>query len=302
MVVSHPHYPNFSDWYPQEDQFGRKRALQFLDGLDALLLFENGFYWDVVSLARARKIPIILVPNYEYTPYPPPTMPDLWLCGSLLDVAFYKDHPHVFLEIPVETDRIRWKLRNRAEVFVHNAGHGQRGFAKGTPQIVEAMKYVQSPLRLIVRGQTGERRIAQLFREQGENSRVEFVYGDLPDEMLFDEGDVFINAEQFNGLSLMLQEAYTSGMLVMTSDRYPMNTWLPTEPLITVDHYERDRIMVDFDRAVIDPREIARKMDEWYLRDITQYSLLGKQWAEAHSWEAMRSKYLDLLGSVQCAL
>jgi glycosyltransferase involved in cell wall biosynthesis len=115
---------------------------------------------------------------------------------------------------------------------------------------------------------------------------------------MYADGDVFVFPEKFNGLSLPLQEAYASGMLVMTSHRFPMNTWLPTDPMIPVDHYERDRVAVDIESAVIDPKEIAETMDRWYSRSIEEFSIKGRDWARENSWEVLGPKYLDILGGL----
>ena len=295
LVVRHPHYQNYTDWYPPDRQFTAATSSKFLQGLDVLLLFENAFLWGVVANAQKMGVKVVLIPNYEYTPNPIPGPPDLVLCGSLLDVDYYyQQYRTTFLPIPVDIDRFPWRLRSKAHVFVHNAGHGQRGFAKGTPQIIEAMEYVQSPVHLIVRGQPGEQRIRELFEAQKTNARVDLRFGEFDDDELYAEGDVFINAEQYNGMSLPLQEAYASGMLVMTTDRYPTNTWLPCEPLIPVNHYEKDRICVEFDRAIVDPHAIAETIDDWYGRDIEELSLQGRRWAEEHSWESLKPKYLEV--------
>ena len=296
FVVRHPHYQNYTDWYPKSQRFTKETKRNFLRGLDVLILFENAFYWDVAQAASRQGTCIVMIPNYEYTPFPMPVKPDLVLCGSLLDVDYYKDHYATkFLPMPVETDLFPWRLREKAHTFIHNAGHGQRGFAKGTPQLIEAMKYVQSPIRLIVRGQPGEKRIQDLFSEQRGNARIDFRFGEFNDNELYAEGDVFLNAEQYNGMSLPLQEAHASGMLVMTTDRYPANTWLPCEPLLPVSHYVKDSQAVEFERAIVEPHAIAEAIDSWHGRDITAFSIMGKQWAEAHSWESLKPTYQETL-------
>jgi hypothetical protein len=115
---------------------------------------------------------------------------------------------------------------------------------------------------------------------------------------MFSEGDVFVFPETFNGLSLPLQEAYASGMLVMASHRFPSNTWLPTDPLIPVSHYVKDQVAVPIEKAVIDPKEIAHCIDTWYGRNIEEFSLKGKQWAEENSWEALKPQYVTALEEV----
>lgn len=148
---------------------------------------------------------------------------------------------------------------------------------------------------------------------------VTLQIGTRSDNLLYSEGDVFIFPEKFNGLSLPLQEARAAGMLVMATSRYPMTTWLPStvpirtwkmesyvgeeiteclDPLIPTVTTVKNRIgppYMEFDEAVIDPRAIAAKIDEWYGRDLTNYSLSGKEWAESMSWEKLGPKYLELL-------
>src|SRR5574340_215647 len=70
FVVRHPHYQNYTDWYPQDRQFDKARSRQFLHGLDLLLLFENAFYWPLINKAKLMGIKVVLIPNYEYTPFP----------------------------------------------------------------------------------------------------------------------------------------------------------------------------------------------------------------------------------------
>lgn len=300
LVVPHSHYPRYPDRYPPEAKFTKRRERdsgnieEFLRSIDILLLFENPFYQDVVDTAKKHGIKSVLIPNYEYTPFPPKV--DFVLCGSLLDVDYYKDIlPTTFLPIPVEQE---WRLRERALTFLHNAGHGQWHFAKGTPIVAEAMEYVKSPIKMRITGQPGEKRISELFLKYKDHPKIELVYGDLPRRKLFD-ADVFVFPEAYNGMSLPLQEAYASGMLVMATDRYPANTWLPKEPLLPVSRVEKRRICVEFDWSVVDPQAVAAKIDEYYNTDISAFSLRGKEWAEQTSWEVLRPKYLEVLEQVR---
>jgi hypothetical protein len=129
-----------------------------------------------------------------------------------------------------------------------------------------------------------------------DDNRVDVRIGTVDYDKLFLEGDVFLFPEKFNGLSLPLQEAYASGMLVMTTDRFPNTLWLPNEPLIPVSGYVEDRIVnVPFHRATIDPINIAKTIDLWYKKDITKYSNQGKLWGEQHSWKNMLPKYIQII-------
>lgn len=302
LLVRHPNYPNHPEWYGREHSYDRGSYRRFLDGLDALLLFENAFLWDVVKYARIRGIKIILQPNYEYTPFPIPVKPDLVMCPSLLDQDYYKDdYQTCHLPTPVNLKANPWKHRQTARVFVHNAGHGGRGFRNGTEEILQSIPLIKSDIRLIIRGQPEEPRIRKLLKQCRTltDPRVTVVSKEVATlEELWRDGDVSLDAQKYNGQSLPLQEAFASGMLVMSTDRYPMNTWLPVEPLIRPKMYVDDRIAVTFKRAVVTPDAIAEKVDSWYGKDISAFSLDGEQYGKDNCWEMMKPVYLKVLESV----
>jgi hypothetical protein len=128
------------------------------------------------------------------------------------------------------------------------------------------------------------------------------VTGEIPREQLFDDQyDVYIAPEKYNGLSLPLQEAFASGMMVMTTNRFPANTWLPTAPLIPPTMTRITQVMgghLKFEESVIDPEAIAMCLDGWYGRNIEEFSFAGLQYAEANSWTVLKPLYIAALESV----
>lgn len=297
FVAPHPHYKGDRDRYPEF--YVKQQTSDFLDGLDILWLFETGLDWDVVKEAVRRGIKIVVMSMYEYSPWPFPVPVSLFLCPSLLDLDIYARNPQhapcLYLPVPVDKP---WHLREKALTFVHNAGHGQFEYAKGTPELIAAMEYVKSPINLLIRGQPDDSKIPRLFNRHRGNPRITFSMKNHEESELYETGDVFINAERYNGLSLPLQEAYASGMLVMTTDRYPANTWLPRAPLIPVEKYEKCHIAITFDRAVISPRTIAARIDAFYKTDISHLSQEGLKWAQEHSWDKIKPLYLQALRSI----
>jgi len=301
LLVPHRHYTNYTDWYP--DAFCKETADEFLTGLDCLLLFETGFYWDIVRAANAKNIPVALMPMYEFSPKDPPCKIDLNICPSLLDLQYYGEtwhKPSIFIPVPVSSN-VEWRQRSLAKIFVHNAGHGGYKFRNGTPEVLESLKHVKSDIKLIVRVQPdGElERLVQKFRET--DSRLLIENRHVPYDELWSTGDVFLFPEQFNGLSLPMQEAFASGLLVMAANRFPMNTWLPVDPLIPVSGYKEERISVPVKRAVVSPEDVASTIDSWYDKDITVYSVAGREWAEAHSWERLKPRYMEALTNLRPA-
>lgn len=301
MVFRHRAYTNLTDVYPTEVCYKPSEVELFLMGLDALWLIETDLShdWMVSRLAKQKGIKLILSCMYEYSAFPCPVKPDLVLCPSLLDFDYYKPHYNsVFIPIPVEQP---WLLRERALEFVHNAGHGQWDYAKGTVQLIEAMDHVRSPVTLKIRAQTDDRKMADLHARYKDHPRIVWELNPKPED-LYATGDVFINAEKLNGVSLPLQEAWASGLCVVTSARYPATTWLPPEPLIPVSRYEKCRIPggsgIEFDKAVVDPVDVARVIDGIYNQDISRFSLAGREWAEANSWERLKPVYNQVIAAV----
>lgn len=292
IVVRHGKHQTHEEWYPGSLVIGdladrENKVKRFCESMDVMLFFETPFIWPLINHCRAKGVKTVLMPMHEClhkTVWS--NLPDLFLCPSLLDLQVCEQYNAVFLPVPVAYP---WALRERARVFVHNAGHGGLKGRNGTDEIIEAIGLLKSPAKFIIRSQGRIPNVA--------SDRVQTV-GVVPYDKLFAEGDVFLFPEKFNGLSLPLQEARAAGMLVMCGDRFPMNEWLPREPLIPVAGYRKERIgppYQEFDEAIIEPRAIAATIDAYYDRDISEYSHQGKEWAEANSWAVLGQQYKAVL-------
>lgn len=280
-IHQHTSRENHNDWYPES---ARVQSVQDLLKCDTLLFFETPFSWKLIPMARESHVRTVLMPMYECTNYPLPYEPDKIICPSMLDMEYYEGKGE-FIPVPVD---VKWRQRTKAQVFVHNAGNGGLGGRNGTRELLNAMQFVKKPIKLIVRSQVP-------LQYRVEDSRIEYRIETVAKSELWDEGDVFVFPEKFNGLSLPLQEAFASGMLVIAGNRFPINTWLPKEPLIPVDSYKKEMIAVEFQSAVYTPKAIAAVLDKWYDKDITKFSLLGKEYAEKNSWKKLKEKYETVL-------
>jgi len=279
-VHSHSSRENHYDWFPHN-----LSEEELLQKSDVILFFETPFNWKLIPRARELGKKTVLMPMYECTRNPLPYIPDLIMNNSDLEQEMYPDGIRVVT--PVDE---KWKLRQFARVFVHNAGNGGLGGRNGTKELLEAMQYVKSPIKLVIR--------SQIPIKQVSDPRIEYRIGSVNRELLYDEGDVFIFPEKFNGCSMPIQEAYASGMAIMCGAREVMKSWLPNELLIPVKGYKREKISTEFDSAIIDPKDIATQIDFWYNKDITQYSVMGKEWGQANSWKVWAKKYRDILENI----
>lgn len=302
VVVRHGRRPENDDWYPGAPRIADINRdynvlYDLIDRVDVMLYFETPFVWSAIEYARSKGVKTVLMPMYECMRETLPYQPDAFLNPSLLDQGYYPQGTY----IPIPVEGVEWRQRTRAEVFVHNAGNGGLKGRNGTKEVLDALNYIKSGARFIIRSQeplvgdgsgyTPRTHQKIDLRISGQSVERGSLYG---------RGDVFLFPERFNGLSLPLQEAYASGMAVMATDRFPNNTYLPTEPLIPVSAYVKNRIggCNVFDDAVVDPKTIAAMVDSWFGRDITELSLRGKAWADAHSWAALKPKYISVLQGV----
>lgn len=282
LVQPHSTYENHYEWYPNRvNDFE-----ELLNRCDTIFFIETPFDWKYIVRAREKGVKTVLLAMYECTRYPFPYFPDVVVGGSVLEKETYKDIDVKVITVPVPK-ALKWRKRTRAKVFVHNAGHGGLGGRNGTFNLIKAIPMVKSPAKFIIRSQFP---ITLPYNDP----RVEIRIGDFPYEELFKEGDVFIYPDKFGGSCLPLQEAHASGMLVMASDRHPSNKWLPKEPLIPIRGYKKETIINPFDSAIVDPVDIARYIDLWYNQDIEKYSLIGKNWGKANSWEVLKKEYEKL--------
>lgn len=297
LVVEHAHRPTRWEWYPNAPRehirgVGSKLTLDFCASMDAMVFFETPFYWGLLKHCRDVRVPTVLMPMYECMPKEWPYEPTIIINPSHLDQQYYPHGTH----IPVPVD-IPWRKRERAEVFVHNAGNGGLKGRNGTAELLQAMEQVRSPLKLIVRSQEKLNWKRNMLGRRG-GPEVELRVGTVPYEQLWHEGDAFVFPEKFNGLSLPLQEARAAGMLVVATNRFPMDQWLPLQPLIPVRGYNCTNISsrcVDFLEAVVEPQDIAMKLDQMYGKDISNYSEDGRKWAEEMSWKNLKPRYMELL-------
>ena len=272
LIQSHSHFTNHYEWYPDRV----KTFDELLNKCKEIWFFETPFEWKYIIRAREKGVKTVLFAMYECTHNPLPYFPDVILGGSVMEKEVFGAK---VLTVPVE---MKWIKHSRTRVFIHNAGHLGLGGRNGTRELIDALKWVKSPIKMIIRSQVSI---------TCNDPRVEVRVGDFPYETLFNEGDVFVYPDKFGGSCLPLQEAYASGMLVMASDRYPTNTWLPKEPLIPIKGYRKEKIFKEFNSAIVDPKDIAKTIDEWYDKDIEKYSFMGKKWGQDNSWKKLKYLY-----------
>lgn len=299
LVAQHPKFESHLEWYNTEDII--LAVDEFLDSIDTLFLLEapmpDPFDWSIVQRAKYKGKKIVLMPMYESTPRQSLVLVDKFICPSPLDLDYYHDFDSVYIPVPAPND-VEWSLRENANVFVHNVGHGGIFSRNGTVEIVQALPQIKSDIKLIIRIQPDANRELLNLVDGIDDPRVEVVKDQIPFEELWKTGDVFLFPEKFNGLSLPLQEAFAAGMLVMAGDRHPINKWLPHDPLIPVSGYFKTDlpwIGIKINNAILRPQDIAETIDKWAGKPIERWSRLGGIWAGNNRGDLLKPQYDEVL-------
>ena len=303
LILEHERFENNYDWYPSSQSITRSVSpeknqefqilINFIASIDVIIILESPWNPYVIPLARKFNKKIILMPNHEWTPWPLDV--DMIICPSKLEEILYKslisNIPIVHINIPVNSEVI-WNQRNRSLRFLHNSGRGSSNDRNGTQLLIDSLKYLSDEIDISMRGQ-------ELVIYNNENLKnVNVINKSVDFKDLFVGYDTFIFIDRFCGLSLPLQEAYASGMAIITGNRFPINTWLPKEGLIDPIGYEKLNFTgQSFDSAIYDPKEVAEKVDEFYGRDIQILSSRGQEWGFNNSWDKLRLKYESLMQS-----
>lgn len=302
LLVSNGVYQTFPDRYAEFETRTVKPQSSFTfedkewltTDIDILFSIETFYDWSTLRITRKKNIKSVLMTMIEMTLDPIPLCPDVFLCPSKLDFDYFKrilpGNTH-YLPVPMNTDKLKWKERKTAEVFVHSASHGGVAGRKGTGLLLEAMNYVKSDIKLQIYSWTP-------ILAAKQDSRIEIKLQNFKNYwQVWQEGDVLVYPQDYNGICLPIVEAMSSGLGVITTNIYPFNEYMPKELLFEpVSHYKTRCHMglIEVDAVKIHPKDIAMKIDEYAHQDISKFSHYGKKYAEEHSWNALLPKYVEL--------
>lgn len=292
ILLFNKKYKYYLDRFPEGEYINKKelsdnKIREFLTGLDLVLAFESPYNWNTFDIAREMGVKSVLIPMYEYLKEKSPK-PNLYICPSLLDHDVIKG-VKVFLNIPVNRERLPRRRPFRVKNILFNIGHGGRYERNSINEALTAFVKIKKDIKFVVNSQ---------IPIKHHNSNLEVIQNDLVNYWdLYEKGDILLMPQKFNGLCLPVQEAMSCGLPVITTDMYPFNTYLPKELLIKP--YKQDKLMVyrEIDRYYLSPEDIAKKINEvadWSPKQLSYYSDLMDKYAEKISWKNMLPKYLKV--------
>ena len=261
----------------------------FLKGLDVVFTVETPYNHDLYRIAHELGVKTVCQYNYEWLQHhqePTLPLPDIFLAPStwhLGDMTKFGNNT-IYMHVPIDLKRFDFQLHSYGKKFLHIAGHRTFGDRNGTAILLEALPYIQSDVKIVIRTQD------ELPRPYTD-SKLEIIREDVSDRrQLYNGEDVLILPRKYGGLSLQLNEALALGMPVIMPDIEPQSDFLPKEWLVEAYLKETTQIKVPIDVYECSPEALAKKIDEMSGL-ITADSIKAVEIAKERSWTVMRPQY-----------
>jgi glycosyltransferase involved in cell wall biosynthesis len=235
--------------------------------------------------------------NYEFLDYflhPEWPKPDVLLAPSKWNMDKITDWgiDIKYLPVPVNRTVFPFREKNEAKTFLHVAGHSTYADRNGTQTVLDAIQYVKSDIKFMIRSQYNLPHFVSDYR-------VTVHTGDAPNYWeLYNGEDVLLLPRKYGGLSLQLNEAMSTGMIPLMLDVVPQNEFLAPEMLIPATHVDTISPRTVIQVHSCTPQELATKIDEvaGYSEDkIKELSNFSDKYATDIDWEKMTPIYLETL-------
>lgn len=272
--------------FAARDCFDTADMKWLVEDIDVLLTIETPYKHELFTLAKQRGVKTALVVMYECLPKEEPKKPDLYICPSDFDLEEVKDEKHVFLPCPIALDRFKPVKGKKIDTFVFHNGHGggKKGFRNGSDIFFKAIEHVKSDAKFLV--------YSQIPLDVEEYDNVKVVIKDVPNYFdLWGEGHVYVHPHRFNGLCMPIQEALACGMPVITTKFGLYADMMPEEWTIEpTKKYRKSIFQREIDIYEMDPKDLAKKIDEFYGKPLDTEESLGI--AKDLSWENWGEQYL----------
>lgn len=299
----------------------------FLRDIDVVVSCETFYRPGFADLARSMGVKTVLAPNFEFLD--PHDRPDLWAAPSMWH---YDDipEPKCFLPVPIETSHVGGTCKESArnteyagvrakayEVdtptsaasggktkpcthFLHCVGRPATRDRNGSEDLLKALQFVTTPIRLTVTCQEPGH-VEGLVRRYHIPPNVELVVrsGDVQcNTDLYRGQDVLLMPRRFGGLCLPVNEALGQGMPVVMPAISPNDSWLPPDWLVPATHAGQFMVkqnVVDF--YSVSHRDLAQTIDR-LASDAGFFQKAKREATELRdqlSWERLLPTYQKVL-------
>lgn len=262
----------------------------FFEGIEVLFTIETPYYPKAFNVARRMGVKTILRVNYEwFKDY----RPDFYISPSLYHYNEIPG-PKAYIPFPINREVLPFKQRKKAKKFIHIAGNMKAAYDRnGTELFLQAIPYIKSNIEIIIKSQV------PIESPSNRWANVKIKVCDCHNYWeVWEDADVYVSPRRYAGQSLPLNEALSRGMAVIMTDLTPQNDVLPKELLIKPSFVTTFQINREIEIADLDPKDIARKIDEIANKDISKYSKISNHIAQAWSWETLKPQYVNIFNRI----
>jgi hypothetical protein len=304
--------------YPQ--RFGRAKVYSeedvtnqvldnFLSDIDVLLVIQNPFVKRILPMAKEKGKKIVWITMYECMPAESEYYKycDLFICPSELDFQETEASNKIFLPVPVNLQKLKFRLRKKAEKFSHFAGWTSALKRNGSFESVDSILHVKQPIQFLLEVQD-----AYQFKDL--DSRITVVEREVENYWdLYNNTDVLVFPIKYGAISLPIVEALASGIPVISLNKFPFNRYLDKRLLIEPKriYWDKQENSITFEKdgdeenrgfrkilsAEVSPIDIAKKIDEIAGQDISEYSQKAYDIAKAFGWDVLGPEYEKIFNS-----
>lgn len=278
------------------------------DDVDIVFVAETPLNYHLFEAAQRKGVIAIQQYNYEFLDYfrhPEWSKPSYLAAPThwnIEKVRALNIAPVIDLPVPVNREKIPFRVINELKTFVHVIGRPAYMDRNGTLDFIEAILRLNKEFKYKIYYQKpSDTRAMEYFAPVltqinraksllGDNLEVIVDIEDYAD--IYASGDCLVLPRRYGGLCLPVNEALSAGMPVVMTDLSPNNDWLPKEWLVPTYSNGSFQFHVAVDVYAAYVTELWQTMMHM-ASNIELYNAQANQIAQSISWDYLKEEYLN---------
>lgn len=270
-------------------------------GVDVVYTAETGYGQALWDEAERAGVKTVLHLNREFLDIR--DRPSLWAAPSMWHYDEIPD-PKQLLAVPIDLDKFPPRPpSSKASRFLHVIGRPAIHDRNGTADLLDALRFVESPIALTITCQDPHYVPGLLAsRRLPRHIDLHVKSGDLPHwSDLYVDQDVLVLPRRFGGLSLPVHEALGAGMPTIMTAVSP-NEWLPADWLVAAERRGEFMAKRRVELFSADPRALAARIDQFasdpafYVASADTAGQMAKELSWANQRPVYEKVFVDLCG------
>jgi len=197
------------------------------------------------------------------------------------------------LPVPVDTERLAFKERKRADLFISVYGHGGLENRRSLPEIFAAWRDIPNPPPLRILAQRPPAEVVGSMVPRG----VGVYVGNTPEPAdLYAEGDIAVQPSRYEGVGVSMLEAQARGVPVIAVNAPPMDEIAPDLAVPVASVLSVKLMDKQLSSYVPSVEGLKRRILEIRGKDISELSRrVRRRVEEKFSWKALGGRWMEAL-------